>query len=98
MINGISSSGITSAQMVVNEEKKSMLPPRITDKSEGAVRAIAMLHSNEYVATLVILPPSILVITGAAVAVGMKKHINAPAATVALKLAKAAYTATAPKM
>lgn len=78
--NGISSNGMTSAHMVVNDSMKSMPSPRINDRHDGAATATTRLLSKEYVAIFVTLPPSIPVITGAAVAVGMKKQMNAPAA------------------
>ena len=50
----------------------------IAASTTGPATAIKALQSNEYVATKEILPPSIDVITGAAVAVGIKTQIKTP--------------------
>lgn len=97
-MNGTNNNGMTSAHITVNDDKKSIPPPRTIDKSDGAVIAIVKLHNREYVATLVMLPPNMLVMTGAAVAVGIKKHIKAPAAIVGLMLYKAIYIKMPPRM
>ena len=67
-------------------------------RSAGASIATLMLLMREYVANKVIEPPSIPVITGAAVAVGQNTQINAPWAMSELKGAIAIYAATAPKI
>ena len=83
--NGSNSNGMTSLHICEKEFMKSISPPRIIESKDGAVNATVMLHNSEYLAILVMFPPSMPVITGAAVAVGMKKQMNAPAATSGLK-------------
>lgn len=48
----------------------------------GPVTATRALHIRLYVATFEMLPPNIEVMTGAAVAVGIKKQMNTPSASV----------------
>lgn len=50
----------------------------ISEKRNGANNATEILLMSEYVASRVMEPPRMPVITGAAVAVGQKMHINAP--------------------
>ncbi len=68
----------------------------MNENRTGASMATEILLMREYVANIVTDPPSIPVITGAAVAVGQNMHINVPCAISVLAGAMAMYTATAP--
>ena len=85
MSNGMTSSGKMRLPIVVNWPMKSswQLSP-IIENNSGASTATDMLLNIENVATRAMLPPSIDVMTGAAVAVGQKTHINVACATVGL--------------
>ena len=52
----------------------------MNEKMNGASNATVILLNRLYATNVVILPPSIPVITGAAVAVGQKTQIKVPSA------------------
>lgn len=80
---GSKSSGITLEHIMRKESVNDISgwSPMAASMSGPAV-ATTRLQSNEYVATWLMLPPSMPVMTGAAVAVGTNTHMNRPVATV----------------
>jgi hypothetical protein len=79
MIIGIISKGNTSAQILLTDSMNGISARSdIRDKNSGASIAKVQLLSSEYDTNREILPPSIPVMTGAAVAVDINTHINAP--------------------
>ncbi len=66
------------------------------DSNGGARNATARCENSEYVATLGIEPPSMPVMTGAAVAVGQNTQMKAPCASISFMGLSARYIAHAP--
>ncbi len=81
--SGARINGNTCTKISLNESKNviSGWSP-IAANTNGPAIATTALQSRLYVATFDMLPPSIEVMTGAAVAVGIKKQIKTPSARV----------------
>lgn len=96
VISGTSISGITFMAMVAIDVAMGMSVLPISENRNGAVMATIMLLMSENVASRGTLPPSIPVITGAAVAVGQNMHMKVPWATSTLSGDMAKNRASAP--
>ena len=93
------SRGTICFSMIQNESRKGKLPcvPK-KEKMTGEVIATAILLNKLYVARQAISPPSIPVITAAAVAVGQIMQINVPCATRGSRKYSIPYTIRLPNI
>ncbi len=95
--SGRSSNGVIFNDIVENVSKNDISRSGLIKVNiTGESMATEMFEMIEKVARRGTFPPSIPVMTGAAVAVGQKIHINAPCAISLLKVISMEYTVNAP--
>ena len=81
--SGKRSNGKTCLHIIITESiKTNSVWVAMSEKKSGAVKATNILHKRLYPTSKDKFPPNIAATTGADVAVGQKRQMNAPCATI----------------